>query len=113
MAIRSLSFASFTPGAGVADAVNQVDSTHLTVAGLTATERVVLQELFLGGLAPSASSPMVMVLARTRISGWSRSAATLATATNSAVHRCATRHCNRRSSTTVLSRDWKTLFSTT
>jgi len=69
MAIRSLSFASFQPGAGVADAVNQVDSTHMTVSGLTATERVILQELFLGGLAPSASSPMVMVLARTIIAG--------------------------------------------
>lgn len=69
MSVRSLSCPSFQPGAGVADTTNQVDVTHLTVSGLTATERVTLQELFIGGLAPSASSPMVMVLARTIVAG--------------------------------------------
>lgn len=69
MAIRTLSCPSFQPGAGVADTTNIVDATYLAVAGLTATERNVLQEVYIGGLAPSASSPMVMVLARTIVAG--------------------------------------------
>ena len=69
MSIRTLSCPSFQPGAGVADATNLVDATHLTIQGSTATERNVIQEVFIGGLAPSASSPMVMVLARTIVAG--------------------------------------------
>lgn len=69
MAIRSATFLTFQPGAGVADGVNLVDNTHLSIQGSTATERLVVQEVFMGGLAPSASSPMVMTLCRHSIFG--------------------------------------------
>jgi hypothetical protein len=64
MAVRSASFLTFQPGAGIADGVNLVDNTHLSIQGSTATERLVVQELFIGGLAPSASSPMILTLCR-------------------------------------------------
>lgn len=64
MAMRSVNTPTFTPGAGVADTVALVDNLHLSLQGLTATERLVIQEIFLGGLAPSASSPMIMLFSR-------------------------------------------------
>jgi hypothetical protein len=63
MSIRTVSCLSFTPTA-TADTTNLADATHLSIQGSTATERIVLQELYIGGQAPSASSPMWMVLAR-------------------------------------------------
>lgn len=64
MALRTASFLTFQPGAGVADTTNLVDATHLSIQGSTATERLVVQEVFVGGLAPSSSSPMVLTLCR-------------------------------------------------
>jgi hypothetical protein len=64
MSIRSLTTPTFTPGAGVADTVALTDNLHLSLQGLTATERLVIQEVYIGGLAPSASSPMIMLLSR-------------------------------------------------
>lgn len=69
MSVRSMSFASVQPGAGVADATNLVTATFMSLQGTTTTERLVMQEVFIGGLAPSASSPMVMVLARAVVFG--------------------------------------------
>lgn len=63
MAQRSLTFTSWTPTA-TADTVALVDGTHMSIQGLTATQRVVIQEIYIGGQAPSASSPMYMVFAR-------------------------------------------------
>ena len=68
MSIRSVTCTSFTPTAA-ADGANLADATHLSVQGSTTTERIVLQELYIGGQAPSASSPMFMVFARHSIFG--------------------------------------------
>lgn len=68
MSMRSLSFTTFTPTA-TADTTNLVDSTHMSLQGSTATERLVIQEIFAGGQAPSASSPTFLVFARHSIFG--------------------------------------------
>lgn len=63
MSIRSVNNASFTPTA-TADTTNLADNTHLSIQGGTSTERIVIQEVFAQGQAPSASSPTNLVLAR-------------------------------------------------
>ena len=68
MSVRLVNCISFTPTA-TADATNLADATHLSIQGSTTTERIVVQELYVGGQAPSASSPMYMVFARHSIFG--------------------------------------------
>jgi hypothetical protein len=68
MAMRSLSVTTMTPTA-TADATNLADTTHISIQGSTATERLVVQEIFIGGQAPSASSPTYMVFARHSVFG--------------------------------------------
>jgi len=63
MSIRSLNIQTMT-AAPFADAANLTDAQHLSIQGSTASERLVVQELYVGGLAPSASSPMQMVFCR-------------------------------------------------
>lgn len=63
MAQRSLTVTTFTPTA-TADTTNLVDATHLSIQGSTATERIVIQEIYVCGQAPSASSPTLLQFAR-------------------------------------------------
>jgi hypothetical protein len=63
MAKRSLQIKTFTPTA-TADATNLVDNTYFGfIQGANATQRINIQEVYLGGQA-GASSPTIMVLAR-------------------------------------------------
>jgi hypothetical protein len=64
MARYAASWKSITPTA-TADATNLVDSTYpLILQGGSATMRLNVSEVYMGGEAPSASSPCIMVLAR-------------------------------------------------
>jgi hypothetical protein len=59
----SLSASSITP-TGTADAANLVDSTYLgVIQGGTTTQVVSVDEVYMGGLTPTTSSPTDMVLA--------------------------------------------------
>ena len=68
MSVRSLSVTTMTPTA-TADTVALTDATHISLQGSTATERLVIQEVYAGGQAPSASSPTYLVLARHSTAG--------------------------------------------
>src|SRR5277367_6713835 len=69
MARYSVATASVTPTA-TADGANLVDSTYLAVLqGGTATQRLNISEVYMGGEAASSSSPTVMVLARDSVVG--------------------------------------------
>lgn len=60
----SLTFNSITPTA-TADATNLVDSTYpFILQGGSSTMRLNINEVYMGGEAPSASSPCIMKLAR-------------------------------------------------
>ena len=65
MGVRySASWTSITPTA-TADTTNLVDSTYATILqGGSSTQRLNIAEVYIGGEAPSASSPSIMVLAR-------------------------------------------------
>ncbi len=64
MAKWSLSFTSLTPTA-TADATNLVDATYPgAIQGGSATQRINVYEIYMGGQAPSTSSPCFMVFAR-------------------------------------------------
>lgn len=60
---RSLSFTNFTPTA-TADTTALANGTHMSIQGSTGTERIVVQEIYAGGQAPSASSVTILVFAR-------------------------------------------------
>lgn len=63
MAKRSLSLTTFTPTA-TADTANLVDATYFgIIQGGSATQRIEVQEIYLGGQA-AASAPTIMTLAR-------------------------------------------------
>jgi hypothetical protein len=62
MSLRSLSITTFTPTA-TADTVALVDATHLSVQGSSGTERIVINEIQMGGQA-SVTSPSLLVFAR-------------------------------------------------
>ena len=64
MARYSLNYTSITPTA-TADATNLVDSTYpYIIQGGNGTMRLNVNELFMGGEAPSSSSPTIMKFAR-------------------------------------------------
>jgi hypothetical protein len=64
MSNRLLTIKTLTPTA-TADTTDLVDNTyHGFIQGGNATQRVVVKEVYLGGQAPSTSSPCIMLLAR-------------------------------------------------
>ncbi len=64
MAKWSLSYTTLTPTA-TADTTNLVDSTYPgLIQGGSSTQRINIYEVYMGGQAPSTSSPCIMVLAR-------------------------------------------------
>lgn len=82
MARYSLSWTSITPTA-TADTTNLVDSTYASVLqGGSSTQRLNVNEVYIGGEAAASSSPSIMVLARdstvavTVTAGTTRNAAT-------------------------------------
>jgi hypothetical protein len=62
MARRLFTVGSFTPVA-VADAANYTDAGYMGLMGGSSTQRIAIQEVFLGGQA-TASAPTIMLLAR-------------------------------------------------
>jgi hypothetical protein len=87
MSKYTASWKSITPTA-TADATNLVDSTYPWILqGASSTQRVKLNEVYIGGEAPASSSPTIMVVARdstvaaTVTAGTTRNALTDASAT--------------------------------
>jgi hypothetical protein len=65
MARYSASWSSITHGTGVADGSSLVSNTYpLEIVGGSATQRVNINEVFIGGEAASTSAPTVMRLGR-------------------------------------------------
>lgn len=54
---------SFTPAA-TADNQDLGDNTHMSLQGANSAQRMDIMELYLGGQAPSVSSPCIMLFAR-------------------------------------------------
>lgn len=64
MAKRTLSFPSVTTSA-FADAANLTDGGYMcAMTGASTTQRTAVSELYVGGLAPSASSPVIPIFSR-------------------------------------------------
>ena len=62
MALRSLSIPTMTPTA-TADTTNLADTTYLAIQGGSSTQKIRVEEVYLGGQA-GASSPSFMLLSR-------------------------------------------------
>jgi|SRR5215831_4654961 len=73
MAQRSINNTSFTPTPTADAATTLANTTYLAVQGASALGtqgyRIVIQEIFIGGQAPTTSSPMYMVFARDSTAG--------------------------------------------
>lgn len=68
MAKWSFQVTTFTPVA-VADTAAMTNGGFMALQGGTATQSVKIEEVYMGGQAPSASSPMIMVLAHDTVVG--------------------------------------------
>lgn len=62
MALRTLSITAFTPTA-TADTTNIADTTYLAIQGGSSTQKIRVEEIYMGGQA-GASSPTFMLLSR-------------------------------------------------
>lgn len=73
----SAAIPTWTPVA-VADTTNMTDAGHQTIQGGVSTQRSEVREVFMGGQAPSTSSPCIMLFGRTSTVGATLTAARLA-----------------------------------
>jgi hypothetical protein len=67
MAKRTLSFPSVTTSA-FADSANLTDGAYMcAMSGASTTQRTAVSEIYCGGLAPSASSPVIPIFSRAHV----------------------------------------------